>query len=493
MLGFLIIIEGLLMLVAASVDFFYAEKNIFTSGFDFNLLLQINKNNGFVALIESGAITIFFGVIFYLIGFRSSKQLGLREGYSIVSLVWIFFSIFGMLPFLFSGAVDNVTDAFFESMSGFTTTGSSFFVNVECFPHSLLLWRSLTEWLGGMGIVVLSLAILPFLGVSMQLFTAESTGVTYDKLAPRIKDTARRLWGMYAVLTLILAALLYFEGMGIFDAVNHALTTIASGGYSTKDASLAHWNSQLIHYTIILFMFLTGINYTLMYFALVQHKFSKLFKDEEFKTFFWVIIVFTIIILVVNSLTIREIHSIYDFEQNFRESLFQTVSVLSTTGFYVSDYKIWSPFVLILLVLLMCSGACAGSTTGGMKMIRVVIMFKNCRYELRRLLHPNAILPIRINNKTLQNSVTANVYAFMTLFVVLFIAGFLALLMAQMPVKEAFITSISCISNSCSTIIGGTYSTAAPAAKWIMSALMLVGRLEIFTVVLLFSKELWKK
>ena len=470
------------MLGAACVDFFYIENSFFS---------MLNSNKGFTGLIISSAITLAVGVIFFFSGFKSSKNIGLREGYLIVGTVWIVFSVFGMLPLLFGGVANNVTDAFFEAMSGFTTTGFSVIPDVEVLPHSLLLWRSITPWLGAMGIVVLSLAVFPFFGIGNQLFLAETTRISFNKIAPRIKDTARRLWGMYVLLTLILAILLYLEGMGLFDAVNHALTTMASGGYSTKNASIGYWTSPSIHYTITLFMIITGINFTCMYFAIFQQKFSKLFKDEEFKTFILIIIVFTTLIFIVNLLTISSINSFADFEKNFRESIFQTVSVVSTTGYVINGHALWTNFTLLFCILLLFSGACAGSTTSGMKVIRVLITLKNCFFELRRLLHPNAVLPLKINNKVVQNSVVQNVYAFMFMFFAFLLFGIIVFMINGMSVQQAFMLSISSISNNnCLPI--GEY-TLSIASKWVMSFLMLIGRLEFFTIVLLFSRDLWKK
>jgi len=484
MLGFLIIVEGFFMLAAACVEFFYIEN------FENGLFSMIETNKGFSGLIISTAITFVVGAIFFFSGFKSPRNVGLREGYLVVGTVWIFFSLFGMLPFLFSGYVGNVTDAFFESMSGFTTTGTSAIKDIEVLPKCLLLWRSITQWLGGMGIVVFSIAILPFLGVSPQLFSAEPTGPTYNKIAPRIKDTARRLWAMYVLFTLILATLLFFEGMDLFDAVNHGLTIMSSGGYSTKNASIGHWNSPMIHYTATIFMIIAGINFTCMYFAIFQHKFSKLFKDEEFRTFILIIVVFTAIFSIINALTTSPISSISDFEKNFRESIFQVVSVTSTSGFVIADQSLFTKFTLLLCILLMFSGACSGSTTGGMKIIRVLITFKNCFYELRRLLHPNAVLPLKINNKVVQNSVVQNVYAYLFLFAAVLLLGVFALMIDGMSLKEAFMAALSSICNNSIPI--GEYA-ASTASKWIMSFLMLVGRLEFFTIILLFSPELWKK
>jgi len=482
MLGFLIIVESFFMLGSACVEFFFIED------FESGLFLLLNNNKGFSGLVISSAITFVIGIIFFFIGVKSSKNVGLREGYLIVGVVWIFFSAFGMLPFMISGTMDNFTDAFFESMSGFTTTGSTVIDDVEQLPRCLLLWRSVTEWLGGMGIVVLSLAVLPFLGVSTQLFSVEGRPI-YDKIAPRIKDTSRKLWGMYALLTLILSALLYLEGMNLFDAVNHAFTAMASGGYSTKNASIGHWNSPAIHYTVTLFMIITSINFIFMYFAIFQRKFSKLFRDEEFKTFIFIIIICTVIFTVVNALT-THISSISDFERSFRESIFQVVSTISSSGFVISSHTSFTKITLLLCILLMISGGCTGSTTGGMKIIRILITFKNCFYEIRRLLHPNAVLPLRINNKVVQNSIAQNVYAFIFMYCAFLLLGIFALTLDGMTTKEAFISALSSISNNCQPLGEFTLSTAS---KWIMSFLMLVGRLEIFTIVLLFSPDLWKK
>ena len=485
MLGFLIIVEGFFMFGAACVEFFYIE-NLKNGG----LFALIETNNGFSSLIISTAITFVVGAIFFFSGFKSPKNVGLKEGYLVVGTVWVFFSLFGMLPFLFSGTASNVTDAFFESMSGFTTTGSSAIGDVEVLPKCLLLWRSVTQWLGAMGIVVLSIAILPFLGVSPKLFSAEPTGPTYNKIAPRIKDTARRLWGMYVLLTSILATLLYFEGMELFDAVNHAFTTMASGGYSTKNANIGHWNSPMIHYTIALFMIITGINFTCMYFAIFQQKFSQLFKNEEFRTFILIILVFTALTVVINAFTINPITNIYDFEKNFRESVFQIVSVVSTSSFRISDHTVFTKFTLFFCIILMVSGACSGSTTGGVKIIRVLITFKNCFYELRRLMHPNAVLPLKINNRVVQNSVVQNVYAYLFLFFAFLLLGVFVMMIDGMSLKEASMAALSSICNNSIPI--GDY-VATTASKWVMSFLMLVGRLEFFTIVLLFSPELWKK
>jgi len=484
MLGFLVITEGFFMLASALVEFFYIK-----SGYD--LFYLFNHNKGFSGLIISSAITLVAGVILFLSTFKSSKKIGLREGFLIVSMVWIFFSIFGTLPLLFGGVTDNFTDAFFESMSGFTTTGLTIVEDVEVLPHSLLLWRSVTTWLGGMGIVVLSLAILPFLGVSNQLFLAESSRISYSQIAPRIKDTARRLWGMYLLLTLILTILLYLEGMSIFDAVNHGLTTMASGGYSTKNASIGYWHSPLIHYTIVVFMIISGINFTLMYFAIFQRNFSKLFKDEEFRTFIWIIIVFTVSIFIVNFLPINTMHSASDFERNFRESIFQTVSAISTTGYTITNDTPLTSFTLLSCVLLLFSGACAGSTTSGMKIIRVLITVKNCFYEFRRLMHPNAVLPLKINNKAVPNSTVMNVYAFMFLFVFFILFGTAALMFDGLTIKEALVMSISSVSNNTCLPIGSF--PLATVSKWVISFLMLIGRLEFFTIILLFVPDLWKK
>ena len=346
-LGVLLMVEALFMAIAAIVAYIYEE-------------------NDFIAIVESAILTIGAGIGGVLLGGSNTKHIGTREGYLVVGLVWIVFSIFGMLPFRLSHYIPNLTDAFFETMSGFTTTGATILTDIEALPHGLLFWRSMMQWLGGMGIVVLSLAILPMFGAGMQLFAAEVPGITYDKLQPKITDTARRLWELYTLLTIICAILLYLGGMDVFDAICHSLTTLASGGYSTKNASIAYWSSPAIHYIIIFFMILAGTNFSLLYGALIRRQGKRLIQDEEFRTYTYSIIGISLVISI-GLLYTRTFEGFSTIEKSFRDALFQTIATITTTGFSTSDYMAWHPILWLIILLAIPMGGTAGSTSGGIK------------------------------------------------------------------------------------------------------------------------------
>lgn len=476
-LGLLLCTETFFLLLAAGVALIYGESDL-------------------LPLFESAGITALGGLLGYLAGLRAPRQLGVREGYCIVAVVWVFFSLFGMLPFLLNGSILSPTDAFFETMSGFTTTGASVLTDIEALPHGLLFWRSLIQWLGGMGIVVLSLAVLPFLGGNMQLFMAEVPGPTYDKLQPRIKNTARQLWGLYVVLTGIEAIMLYIGGMSAFDAVCHALTTMATGGYSTKQASIAYWDSPFIQYTIILFMVLAGTNFALLYWAFIKRRFDKLWHDEELRTYLLTIAAFTIAI-TLGLVMYKGVHSAADFESTFRESLFQVVSIITTTGFSTADFMLWKPVVWALLLLLMLSGGSAGSTSGGLKIIRLLLVCKNGYYEMKRLIHPKAILPVRINQHVVPENTISNIHAFTVIYVGIIIISTFVVALSGMPLGESFGATLTAISNvgpgigSCGP--AGSFAALPTFTKWFLAFIMLIGRLELFTVLVLFSPTFWKK
>lgn len=476
-LGALLITESLFMLITAAVSFIYDEDDL-------------------IPLLASAGITFGSGLIGVLSGRGANLRYGIREGYLIVGLVWILFSLFGMLPFILSSHIPNVTDAFFETMSGFTTTGASILENIESLPHGLLFWRCLTQWLGGMGIVVLSMAILPLFGAGMQLYSAEVTGPTHDKLLPRITDTARRLWEIYILLTIIMIGILYIAGMGFFDSVCHALSTMSTGGYSTKQASISYWSSPVIHYIIIVFMFVSGINYSLLYKAFMQGNVKRLLRDDEFKTYY--ITVSTVTVLISVGLMIgRGVHSAADVEHGFRDALFQVVSVITTTGFYTSDYTLWLPLLQMPILFLMFTGSCAGSTAGGAKLIRINIILKNAFSEFRRVIHPKAVIPVRINRHVLPENIVTGVYAFITIYVLIIILSTVIMMLCGLNASEAFGCSITSISN-----IGpglghqgpaGSFATIPAFGKWYLAFLMLIGRLELFTILLLFAPSFWKK
>ena len=446
----------------------------------------------FPYFLWSALVCILIGGLFITTNYKAEKNIGKREGYIIVSMVWIVFSFFGLLPFYLSGAIPSFTDAFFETMSGFTTTGSSILNNIESLPHGILFWRSIIQWLGGMGIIVLSLAILPLLGVGgMQLFVAEVPGPVPDKLSPRIADTAKRLWVIYVMYTIVEALLLWAGGMTLFDAICHSFTTMATGGYSTKQASVAFYDSAFIQYVIIIFMFIAGANFTLSYTAL-HGKMRKVFKDEEFRYYLGFVILVSLLVGGVLYFT----GDVNNVEKAFRDALFQVVSLITTTGYATADYLAWFPTLSIIMFMLMFIGGSAGSTGGGIKVVRIVLLLKNAYFELKRLIHPNAVIPVRFNSKAVSATVITNVLAFIVIYML--VVGISMIIMSFMgyDLNTSLGAVATCIGN-----IGPGLGEVGPAAnfahipdfgKWFLSFLMLMGRLEIFTVVLLFSPYFWK-
>jgi len=444
-----------------------------------------------LAFLKAGLITLVVGSLSYLTSKGVKKDLGKREGYIIVSLVWVVFSIFGCLPYLFSGAISNVTNAFFETMSGFTTTGSSILNNIEELPHGILFWRSLTQWMGGMGIIVMFLAILPTLGIGgRELFVAEVPGPAPDKLTPRIKETARNLWGLYMLFTLIQTILLFAGGMTFFDAINHSLTTMATGGYSTKQASVGFFTSPYLQYVIIFFMFVAGTNFTLSY-AVITGKATKIFKDEEFRFYTIVVLLFSLLI-AVGLFAAGNISG----EQAFRDSLFTVVSIITTTGYATADYLLWTPFLGMLIFVLFFVGGSAGSTGGGVKVVRILLLFKNSFYELKRLVHPNAVIPIRYNKHVVDQKTVTNILAFFVFYVIIFMISSILMSLWTPDIYSAFSAVATTLGN-----IGPGFGEVGPMenfyklpdlAKWFLAFLMMLGRLELFTVLVLFSPSFWR-
>lgn len=471
-LGMLLLLEGICMLTALPVALIYDEGD-------------------HLAILLSASVTIAAGIFSFLIGRKGDTSLGKREGYLIVTLSWIIFSLFGSLPFIISGAIPSFTDAFFETMSGFTTTGASILNNVEAMPHGLLYWRSMTQWIGGMGIILLSLAILPVFKIgSMQLLIAEVPGPTPDKLHPRIKDTAKRLVVIYATFTLAEVILLNIGGMSLFDSVCHSFTTMSTGGYSTQNASIAAYASPYIHNIIIIFMFIAGTNFTLAYFGL-HGRFGKVFRNEEF--LFYLILVLASVILI--ALVLASANG-YTARQAFLDASFQVVSIVTTTGFVTSDFSLWGDFPIMVLFILMFAGGSAGSTAGGIKMVRILLLAKNLRQELLRLVHPNAVIPVRLNHKAVPQQVICNVLAFTVFY--FFITGISGMVIAAMGYDLS--TSFSAVAATLGNIGPGlgmvgpveNYSHFQVFGKWFLSFLMLLGRLELFTVLILFSKSLYR-
>lgn len=458
------------------------------------LVLSIYYNeddtNAFLYTIGT---TVISGIIFMWIGKGAEKKMTRKEGYFTVSISWIVVSIFGMLPYYLSDYIPTVTDAFFETMSGFSTTGATILDNIESLPHGLLFWRSLTQWIGGLGIVFFTIAVLPIFGVGgVKLFAAESTGVTFDKVHPRIGVTARWIWTVYILLTIAETILLRLGNMSLFDSICHAFTTTATGGYSTKQASIIAFDSAYIEYVIIVFMFLSGINFTLLYMALLRGKIKRLLCDTEFHWYAATVIFFSSITALMLYITTD-----WGTEESIRKALFQIISLQTTTGYVSSDYMTWAPPLWSLLCITMLLGACAGSTTGGIKCIRIAIMSRVASSEFKHIVHPNATIPVKINNQVISTSTKSTVLAFIYVYITILFIGWLWLSIMGLGFEEAYSVMISSLGNVGPGIgkCGPAYSwSALPAVvKWTSSFLMLIGRLELFTVLLLFTSYFWKR
>ena len=439
------------------------------------------------------AITLAAGTGLRLLGRHASNALSRRDAYLLVSVVWIAFAAFGMLPFLLGGYIHNVTDAFFETMSGLTTTGATVIDKVEGLPHGLLFWRSLTQWIGGLGIVFFTIAVIPsFVGGSVKVFGAEATGPVKSKLHPRLTTSAKALWGIYLLLTTMCAVLFFVFGMSPFDAVNYAMTVTATGGFATHDASTGYFNSAAIDYTAIVFMFLSGVSFSLLYAALLQRKFKRLFKNAEFC--FYAALTLAATVLIVYFLLRYNDYSIADA---IRVSLFQVVSFITTTGMFNEDAAQWHHITWVILSLCMFFGACSGSTAGGFKCARGVIALKILRNEIRHMLHPKALLPVKVNDSTVHTSGQITLMAFFIAYITLCFTAYFIMILAGVDSTNSITIALSCGSNVGPTLgleIGPTmsWSILPQGVKWILSGLMLMGRLEIFTVLVIFTPSFWK-
>ena len=471
-LAVLQLLIGALMLTALPFSFYYGS-------------------NDEMAFVQSFGVCLLAGVIFYFFSKTEDQSLNKREGYLIVALGWLTMVTFGSLPYLFSGEMGSVTNAFFETMSGMTTTGATILTDIETMPKGILFWRSMTQWIGGMGIIVLTVAIFPLLGIGgIELFSAEAPGPTSDKIHPRIQETAKRLWLIYVSLTAMLMVILKIAGMSFYDAINHALTTMATGGFSTKNASMAAYDTPAIQYPVILFMFLAGTNYTVTYLA-IKGKFDKVWKNDEFK--FYLFIVLALGMLV--SLTVYYATD-HDFEKSFRDSLFQIVSVMTTTGYVSADYTAWRNWLTMLFFMLLFVGASAGSTSGGIKLIRHLVFLKNSILEFKRLVHPRAILPLKLNGRVVAPRIMTHIIIFLLVYLFWFVTG--SVVMSMMGYD--FMTSVGSVATSLGNVgpaIGqvgplDNFAWLGDGAKWFLSFLMLLGRLELFTILVLLSPYFWK-
>ena len=472
-IGILLLLETVMFLVCSSVSFYYRESDML----DF---------------WKAGGITAGIGLLLAALGKGGERQLTRRDGYVLVSFAWVAFSLFGMLPFYIGGYIPDIADAFFETMSGFSSTGATILDDIESLPHGILFWRSMTQWIGGLGLIMFTIAVLPIFGVSgLQVFAAEASGPTHDKVHPRIGITAKWIWSIYTGITTLLVCLLMLGGMDWFDSICHAFATTGTGGFSTKQASVAYYNSPYIEYVISIFMFISGINFTLVL-LFVNRKFKKFISNAELKFYFSSVVFFTAVIAIALYYT-----SPMGMEESFRKSLFQVISLHTSTGFATDDYMQWSPVLWGLLTIIMLMGACAGSTTGGLKCIRMVILTKVSRNEFKHILHPNAILPVRINKQVISSSIVSTVLAFCFIYITIIVISTLLMMTMGVGAEESIGCVISSIGNMGPGLgeTGPAYSwNALPdAAKWLLSLLMLLGRLELFTVLLLFTPDFWKR
>ena len=475
--GVLLIILGFSMLFSVGCSLIYGDGDL-------------------IPLLQSIAVTITSGLIL-VIFFKSKdkKDLSTHDGFAVVTLGWIAIVIFSAFPFYFSGTLDY-TNSFFEAMSGLTTTGATVLghsdtLMIEELPHGILFWRSFTQFIGGMGIIVFSIAILPMLGMGgVQLFRAEVAGPVADKITPRVKQTAKLLWGIYVGFVLILCLILKIEGMSWFDAICHSFTTIATSGFSTKNISIAAYGG-LIQWTIIIFMFLAATNFSLHYYFIAKGKFEY-YKDHEFRVYFGLCIIFSILFFI----NIVGTNKYQTDLLSFRHSVFAAVSILTTTGFSTENFNEWPEMSKMLLFFLFFIGGSAGSTTGGMKIIRSILVVKYLLYEVRKLLHPKGVFTINIGKISIDDNVVRATLGFYLFYIFIFVFTAVILSFTGLDVETALTASASAIGN-----IGPGLGSIGPTdnwghlsdfAKWLTSFCMLLGRLEIFTVVVLFSRSFWK-
>ena len=469
-IGHLLIVEAVFMIAPLGVSIYYGES-------DFKAF--------FIAIL----ITAFVGTI---LSFSRARKEAVRykEGFMIVGLGWLLISIFGAIPFLLAGTFDNFIDAFFETVSGFTTTGASVLKDIESQPHGILFWRSLTHWLGGMGVLVFTLSLLPAVGMSsLNILKAESTGPTPGKLVPKIAETARILYIIYILLTGLEIIFLKIGGMPLFDAVTHTFATVGTGGFSTKNKSIAAYNMPSIEWVIMIFTFLAGVNFSL-YYDVLMGKFKSLFKDREFQ-FYCTVIGIAIILITINITD-----SWGNILLSFRQAAFQVVTIISSTGFATLDYSIWPAFSKMILFILMFFGGCAGSTSGGIKILRVMIVFKYIKREFYKLIHPNSVISIRIGGQTIPENVVQNVIVFVLLYFLIFAGLSLILLTQDMDLISSTSAVVASLSN-----IGPGFGSVGPAmnyagltifTKILLSFTMILGRLEIYTVLILITPIFWK-
>lgn len=473
-LGTLLLLEALLLGLCFGMGFYFGEVNHLTFGLPSALAAVI------------GALLLYFGR-------HAENRMGRRDGFLIVSLTWVVFSLVGMLPFIVSGYQPRVAAAFFETMSGFTTTGATAFTDIDALPHSILLWRSITHWIGGMGIVFFTIAVLPNMGGGdVKLFSAEATGLKIGKLHPRISTTARWLWSIYSLLTITCMAAYFFGGMGLFDALCHSLSTIGTGGFSTHTASIAWFQSPRLQWIVTLFMFLASVNSTLLYLFFIKRRVRDVLHDDELRCF---LVIFFVAAFSIMGILMYADHM--DFATALRSAFFNTASLQSTTGFSDEDFMKWHPTIWLILSLISIIGACAGSTSGGLKSVRVLMVWRLTKAEFKKMLHPHAVLPVRINNTVITSQTARTVFVFFVVYFMLIMLSTFAMVAMGLSLLDAFGLAISSFSNvgpSIGHLIGplGSWGVLNDAILWINSFLMLAGRLEIFSLLLPLTPAFWR-
>ena len=472
--GYTLLLESVFMFLSAAVAYYYRSSDL-------------------QAIVLSAGITFIAGWICVLsMDIRKKIAIiGKRESYISVAFSWILFALFGAFPFYFSGVTPDFTNAFFESTSGITTTGASVLLDIDSAPKGILFWRSLIQWIGGIGIVVFSLALLPLLGGgAAQLFDNESPGMTHDKFRPRVSQMAKRLCSMYLLFTFILILLLWWGPMDLYDSICHGFTAISTGGFSTKQASISHWNSVYVDSVFILFMLIGAINFPLLYFLFFKGQVKKFFQDEELRWFFAIILITSLIVSI--GLTI---HKDSNFIQSFHHAFFKIVSIITTTGFSSAGFSSWGSFYLVIFLLLMVVCGCAGSTSGGLKIVRSVVLVKNTMSEFQRLIHPRAIIPVRLNGKALSFSVVQRLLAFAFLYIFIIFVSCGVMTFIGIPFIESLGACVSAMGNVGLGFgeLETTFVNIPVFAKWYLSFLMIIGRLEIFTILILFTPDFWKR
>ncbi len=492
--GVLLLIEMAALLLTAAVAFHYQ---------------RVAGETDARCFLLTAALTGAVGLLLYNIG-RSVKKrpLQIRDSFLVVALSWVLFSVFGMLPFLMYGTVDNVTDAFFETMSGFSTTGATILDNIDQQPHGILFWRSIMQWMGGLGVVVFTLAFIPSVAKGskkVSLFAAEAPGLSVEKLAPTMGATSRLLWIIYIALTLLCAIAYVVGPMNRFDAICHAFTTIATGGFSTHQASIGYFQSNYIECVCIVFMLLSGINFA-MYHFLFNGRFDIIKRNEELRWYLLAILFFTLLFIMrfffaprFDLMTDEQLASHpQTWWERIRTSLFHVVALLSNTGFQGSnyDYDLWGRLFLIPTVVMMIVGGCAGSTSGGIKMVRVIVLFRYMKKTVYEMLHSSSVYNVKVSGQTVDELALKRVVSFFSLFIILFMGNVVALSAMGMSMEDGAISFLTCFSNygpgSGITGPSGNFDAISNGAKWLLSFDMLVGRLEIFTILLLFTRSFWR-